>query len=231
MIALFNSIVQFFGLMGVFKYIMDQASINAVHQMLTVLHENSKKGGGAPLTDADRQKLLTDVSRQVWDRVLGTPEPTNTEWVAQKTLPGGVVDLASCIAYPFKYAYHKVSGKGLAQAGTARDRACQMAIQGMWSFLLPACLAMLSANLLVREIEFVQVESENDYYSNLPDRSERLVKRIMFGGGKLSFSIPHNPFILVTAQFIVGISVFQLVSLLLLVLAYTPGQKPSGPSA
>lgn len=68
MARFFNSVFQFFGLLGVFKYIMDQASVNAVHQMLAVLHEIARSGGLASITDADRQRLPTDVGNRVWER-------------------------------------------------------------------------------------------------------------------------------------------------------------------
>lgn len=100
-----------------------------------------------------------------------------------------------------------------------------MIVQGLWSFFFPACLGLLAAYLLVREVEYVQVTSDHDYYDDVPEHSERIVKRIMIGGGSLSFSIPHHPILLVTVQLIVGITVFQLVSTLLLVLAYNPGNN------
>lgn len=228
MIALFSSVAQFFGLLGVFKYIMDQATVNAVHQMLIVLHELSKNGGPASLADADRRKLITEVGNRVWDRVVGPPETTlsTPSWIVKKSIPEGVRDVLGYATHPIALAYNKVSGKGKAMEGSAQERTRQIAVQGMWSFLLPACLAMTAACVLVREVEFVQVASELDYYSNEPVQASRIVKRIMLGGGRLSFSVPYNPLIMITAQILVGTTVFQLASLLAVILAHQPGNSP-----
>ena len=37
MMGMFTSIIQLFGLLGLYKYIMDQATMNAMQQMLLVL--------------------------------------------------------------------------------------------------------------------------------------------------------------------------------------------------
>ncbi|MCO5569092.1 hypothetical protein L7F22_022799 [Adiantum nelumboides] len=171
--------------------------------MLTVFHEVFEDGGPPSLTDADHKKLVIDVGNKVWDCVVDKPITGMTSWVAKKALPQGVIDILSYLVHPFGWVYNKVSGKGKAQEIHIWERIRDIVVLGMWSVLLPACLALLSAYLLVWEVEFIQVNNDHNYSSNGPDQLSRIVKQIMIGGGKLSFSMPYHPLIFGTSQVLV----------------------------
>ncbi|KAI5055383.1 hypothetical protein GOP47_0028904 [Adiantum capillus-veneris] len=112
--------VQLFGLLGVFKYSMDQAAINIVHQMLVVLNEVSKnkKGGLASLNDIECHKLIIDMGNKVWSRVVGRLDVAPVEWWATQAVPKGLIIIFKWASIPIVASYKWALGEDNAQAST-----------------------------------------------------------------------------------------------------------------
>jgi hypothetical protein len=85
-----------------------------------------------------------------------------------------------------------------------------MAIQGMWSFLTPLILGILAASALVQEVEYVRIV--NGQGPDGPEVKEHLVKRVVIGPGRFSFSLPHHTAIYVISYALVLFAVFHTVS-------------------
>ena len=93
-----------------------------------------------------------------------------------------------------------------------------IAIEGLWSFIIPLAAAILLAAVLVQEVQYVRVV--NGEGPTGPDISQYTIKRVVIGPGRFSISLPHHPIIYMVSYTLILFAIFHTISFFLLLSRY-----------
>lgn len=116
------------------------------------------------------------------------------------------------ITYPFRVFMEK------RKLDTLREKTRDLAVKGLWSFIIPLGVAYLTAILLVQEVEYVRTVNGQGPGSN--GINQHVVKRILIGYGSFSFAVPYARLFHLALQLMVGFTVFHTVSFIFILAHY-----------
>lgn len=216
-----NILGSLLGMVGLYKFFLDRSFL----QMLSTAQRVFNivvSGENNSLRPAERQRLLTDISKALWD---GESQQIRKDAGLSHRfghvinelylyfVPGPVRTLiffpSLLITYPFRWFLDKK------RVDEARDQTRQLAVKGLWSFFVPLGLAYTAAVLLVQEMDYVRVETDLDGVV-----SKHMVRRIVIGPGRFSLNLPHTLILCVSFRLVIGFAVFHTVSFLFILYNY-----------
>ena len=153
----------FIGLFGILKYILDRTFIDCLNHFGEAMADSLKHSG--KLTREEQQNLVLDISTRLWARVVDDPAKRKVSLLSRAhsyagslyryLVPGPVRDVLFVPAYIVTYPVRLFIGRK--KMDLLRDQTRKMALQGLWSFIVPAIASVLLASILVQEVEYVRV--------------------------------------------------------------------------
>lgn len=212
------------GLFGILKYALDRVMIDNVRLFQEAVTAALKQSG--KLSKDDQSKLALDIGTRMWSRLVDNPNTRNVTLFSQLSASVGslyafvVPEFARMILYIPTYIITYplrlfVNSKKL-EAVRMQTRA--IAIEGLWSFIIPLAAAILLAAVLVQEVQYVRVV--NGEGPTGPDISQYTIKRVVIGPGRFSISLPHHPIIYMVSYTLILFAIFHTISFFLLLSRY-----------
>lgn len=151
------------GLFGILKYVLDRTMVDSLRKFQNALRDSLRESG--KLSHDAQNQLAVDVATRMWSTLVDDPAKHEI------TLFSKVGSLASslyCFVVPDALRYvlfiptylitlpvRLFVNKKKVEAVRAQTR--RMAVEGLWSFTLPLSVAILTASILVQEVQYVRV--------------------------------------------------------------------------
>lgn len=225
-----NIIGSLLGMVGLYKFFLDRSflqMLSTAQRILDIVVSGEKNS----LRPAERQQLLTDLSKALWDgesRQGREDAGLNHRFgnlvneLYLYFVPGPFRTLLYLPSYILTIPLRWVMDKKRVEE--AREQTRQLAVKGLWSFFVPLGLAYTAAVMLVQEMDYVRVETDLDGVV-----SKHMVRRIVVGPGRFSLNLPHSLVLCVSFRLVIGFAVFHTVSFLFILYNYKDlrSQPPS----
>lgn len=151
------------------------------------------------LSREDQCLLVLDMATRMWSNVVEDPSKREVTLLSKTGSTVGsiyfVPEFARAILFIPTYilTFPVRLFMDRKRVDALREQTRRVSIEGLWSLIVPMAIAVLTASLLIQEVQYVRVV--NGQGPSGPERNKHVVKRVVIGPGRFLFALPYHPLV------------------------------------